>query len=480
MESSVTSLTPLAGEAANGEVKPYKIHVCPIPLHYIPKPSTRRELTVLSIPQVSSKYLTLTKKKLELTRLPHEPPSSSSLKAQIEPLIDFWVDSYDWRIQETHLNTTLPQFRTTLPVPVKGKGKEVPDVRVHFVHVRSENKDAVPLLLIPSFPLTNLSLKPGLVEELSEDFHIVVPSIPGLGFSDAFSFDSGGEVEVLSWTAGIFDGLMGRLGYEVYVCSGMGSGRDSPAGVDYWIPRLVGEKFSSRCLGVHLLEPVVEKPTFGGEPWMWVKWRIAKFFHAAWWGYEVADWKALEQSKIERREGEEAPLLRGRKVGYGAAGVLGLRESNTFAYALCDSPVGLLSLVCSALKRKSPGHELSKTEIIDVTQLAWLPGPEAGFRFWAAAVKEVETLENEKSVRSRVAVTVFGADGLGSDGYTCPAWASRKHDVVFAQRAMGRAGLLAWERADVLIAGIKGLAKEIEELDPGLKARPLEEGKSVV
>jgi hypothetical protein len=133
----------------------------------------------------------------------------------------------------------------------------------------------------------------------------------------------------------------------------------------------------------------------------------------------------------------------------------------------------MLSLVCSALKRKSPKHQLTKTEIIDVTQLAWLPGPEAGARFWAAAVKEVEHLK-EKSVRSRVAVTVFGADGLGEDEYTCPAWASRKHDVVFAQRVTGRAGLLAWERSDILISGIRGLAKAIEAVDR-LKAHPLEE-----
>jgi pimeloyl-ACP methyl ester carboxylesterase len=359
---------------------------------------------------------------------------------------------------------------------MKGKGRAVPDVRVHFVHVRSENRDAVPLLLIPSFPFTNLSLKDGLVKGLGEEFHVVVPSVPGLGFSDAFV----SEGNVLEWTAGIFDKLMARLGYESYIVSAMGSGKDSAAGIDYWIPRLMGERFEDRCLGVHLLDPIVEAPTFVGEPWMWVKWRVAKFFHAAWWGYEEADWKALgeleRRRKIERREGEEAPLLPRREVtGYGAVGMVGLRELNTFAYALCDSPVGLLSLVCSALKRKGPKHELSKTEIIDVTQLAWLPGPEAGFRFWTAAVKGVELLKKEKSVRSRVAVTVFGADGSDSDGYTCPAWASRHHNVVFAQRATGRAGLLAWERAEVLIAGIRGLARAIEAVDGRLKARPLEE-----
>jgi hypothetical protein len=230
---------------------------------------------------------------------------------------------------------------------------------------------------------------------------------------------------------------------------------------------------------MHLLEPITEDPRLGEGVWEWVKWRVAGFFHASWWGYHEADWKALGEErrvrKLAQKEGEHAPLLPRREMtGYGVVGMVGLREPNTFAYALCDSPVGLLSLVCSALKRKSPNHQLTNTEIIDVTQLAWLPGPEAGARFWAAAVKEVEHLK-ERSVRSRVAVTVFGTDGLGEDEYTCPAWASIKHDVVFAQRVTGRAGLLAWERSDVLVSGIRGLAKAIEAVDDRLKAHLLEE-----
>ncbi|TVY34446.1 hypothetical protein LOCC1_G007501, partial [Lachnellula occidentalis] len=227
----------------------------------------------------------------------------------------------------------------------------------------------------------------------------------------------------------------------------------------------------------HFVEPGVGVPTFAGETWMWMKWKIAKFYHASWFGYVQEDWKALDierRMRIARRErGEEAqaqaPVFGGiGGVGCGKVGLLGLRDSNTFAYALCDSPVGVLSLVYSLLKRKSPNHQLSNTEILNITQLAWLPGPEAGFAFWTAAMREMAVLEKEKgkSVRSKAAITVFGADGDGdcdgdSDGYICPAWASRKHDVVFAQRVAGRAGLLAWERPDVLVAGIRGLLEEL-------------------
>jgi len=390
------------------------------------------------------------------------------------------LEHYTWRSQESHLNT-LPQFRTAIQVP--SSSTSVP-LRIHFLHIRSSHKHAVPLLLLPTFPLTNLSLIPlfaPLTDPQSptstQPFHLVVPSIPGLGFSDAFQCADG----LLEKTAEVFNILMRRLGYEFYIASATGAGRESPSGIDYHLARIVGEKFPGSCLGVHVVEPCIERPRIGRETWGWAKFALAGFFHASLFGYEEGDWVALRESaKVSRRpEGarwirdEERPLLRvGTAGGYGAVGTVGLREPNTFAYAFCDSPVGLLSLVCSALRKKSPQHRLSSAEIIDVTQLAWLPGPEGAARFWAAAVKEVETEEKQKTMRARVAVTVFGSDGADAD-YVCPAWANAQHDVVFAQRAAGKAGLSPWERTDVLVAGIRGLAREVDLLDGRLKVKPL-------
>ncbi|PMD37453.1 alpha/beta-hydrolase [Hyaloscypha variabilis F] len=459
MEASVANIG--MGE----EIRPYKIHV-------------------------SSKYLDLTRKKLELTRLPHElllPKvrewEYGTPKAEIEPLIDFWLEHYTWRSQESHLNNTLPQFRTAIKVP--SSDTSVP-LRIHFLHLKSPHQHAVPLLLVPTFPLTNLSLAP-LFAPLThprsptstQPFHLVVPSIPGLGFSDAFQCEDG----LLEKTAEVFDTLMQRLGYEFYIASATGSGRESPSGIDYHLARIIGENFPDSCLGVHLVEPCVERPKFRTETLGWAKFALAGFFHASIFGYQERDWAALRESrKIAKQisngwriNDEESPLLRaGAAGGYGAVDMVGLREPNTFAYAFCDSPVGLLSLVCSAIRRKSPQHELTRAEIIDITQLAWLPGPEGAARFWAASIKEVEVLGKRKRIRARVGVTVFGSDGVDGD-YVCPAWADAKHDVVFSQRATGKAGLSPWERTDVLIAGIRGLAREIDLLDGRLKAKPLEQ-----
>lgn len=97
--------------------------------------------------EVSQKYLDLTRRKLELVRLPHAPLNASrSLNIgvsnnELEPVIHHWLEAYNWREQETFYNDTLPQFR----VPING-------TRLHFVHMRSHMPAAVPLLFIHGFP----------------------------------------------------------------------------------------------------------------------------------------------------------------------------------------------------------------------------------------------------------------------------------------------------------------------------------------
>ncbi|CZS89543.1 related to epoxide hydrolase [Rhynchosporium graminicola] len=423
MESSIASLHG----AENEEIKPYKIHV-------------------------STKYLDLTKKKLELTRLPHEVLlprdrewEDGTPKSEIEPLIDFWLEHYTWRQRETHLNTILPQYRTVISLP--STNTPTPPLRIHFLYLKSPHIHALPLLLIPTFPLTNLSLIP-LFEPLTnptsptstQPFTLIIPSLPGLGFGDAFQTSHSLSPDtILSNSAALCDGLMKRLGYTYYLASATGSGIDSPAGIDYHLLRLLSKHYSGSCLGIHVIEPCIQAPTLRREPVEWLKFAIARFFQANLWGYEKSDFAALKltEQKLARLDckggfEENALISRGGHwPGYGA--------------------------------------------------LAWLPGPEAGARFWASALREVERFEKvaksgqatKKIVKSRVAVTVFGADG-DTEKYICPAWAVSRHDVLFSQRANGRAGIAVWERVDVLVDGIRGLAREVEKLDPRLRIAPLE------
>jgi hypothetical protein len=107
--------------------------------------------------------------------------------------------------------------------------------------------------------------------------------------------------------------------------------------------------------------------------------------------------------------------------------------------------------------------------------MTWLPGPEAGLRFWSCAVEEVKSLEVEKKLKkkARVAVTVFD-DGEG-DGYVCPAWVSQRFDVLTTQRVEGKSGLLSYDRADVIVSGARDLVRAVQAVDGRLKLAGLEE-----
>ncbi|KAK4156449.1 Alpha/Beta hydrolase protein, partial [Chaetomidium leptoderma] len=191
--------------------------------------------------RIPTKHLDLTRQKLELTRLPHEPSPHNhntwAPKPLIEPLIDYWLESYSWRATEARLNTTTttPQFRTAIhPSPPLLPPGLSPPIRIHFIHARSTQPGAIPLLLIPPFPLPNLALE-SLVPlltcsssssssstpdddggERAQAFHVVIPSLPGVAFSDPLplaAIDGTTMMNPVVATAGVLDVLMCRLGY---------------------------------------------------------------------------------------------------------------------------------------------------------------------------------------------------------------------------------------------------------------------------
>lgn len=309
----------------------------------------------------------------------------------------------------------------------------------------------------------------------NQAFDLVIPSIPGTGFSDEIP---GSKGDVMRCTARLFGRLMKRLGYEYYVASMMGSGRERGGEVDYYLGREIGDL--EGCKGVHFIEPRLGVPSVKEGIWDWARWKVALFFHAGVWGYEDGDWKILSSQKMKKGEPKisaRISLLGGnkRKMRYGAVTSLGLREPDTLAYALCDSPVGLLGFVATALRKKSPKHQLSKEKIIDLCQLCWLPGPEAPLRYYADAMQEIEQLEGERgnTKRKRIAITVFDGEEA-SVGYSPPAWGMGRHEVVFVQRASGKAGLLGWERSDVIFEGVRGLARELIKLNDKIQLQRLE------
>ena len=138
------------------------------------------------------------------------------------------LEGYDWRQSESRFNSILPQYRTTIRIPSSLNPATPQALRIHFVHKRSKQANAIPLLLCHTWPSSFIEVQriiDGLVDpvlapgEEVQAFHVVAPSVPGFGFSEA-----GVEEGFGVWkTAEVFVGLMGRLGYtEGFVSHGVG------------------------------------------------------------------------------------------------------------------------------------------------------------------------------------------------------------------------------------------------------------------
>ncbi|MDP9812050.1 pimeloyl-ACP methyl ester carboxylesterase [Rhizobium tibeticum] len=157
------------------------------------------------------------RQRINTTRWPEEETVNDSSQgvqyATTQKLARYWANEYDWRKVEAQLNA-LPQFITTID-----------GVDIHFIHVRSKHKDALPLVVTHGWPgsiieqlkiiepLTNPTAHGG---KASDAFHLVIPSIPGYGFSGKPTTTGWDPIRIAhAWIA-----LMKRLGYEKYVAQG--------------------------------------------------------------------------------------------------------------------------------------------------------------------------------------------------------------------------------------------------------------------
>src|SRR6266478_4976789 len=198
--------------------------------------------------EISDDELTDLRRRITATRWPSgELVTDRSQGVQLAPLqklARYWVTDYDWRKAEAQLNA-LPQFTT-----------EIDGVEIHFIHVRSEHENALPLIMTHGWPgsvielleaigpLTDPTAHGGRAEDA---FHLVLPSLPGYGFS-------GEPIEVgwdLGRTARAWAELMRRLGYTRYVAQG----GDVGAGVT----DAIGRQAPEGLIGIHtnLLVPAL-------------------------------------------------------------------------------------------------------------------------------------------------------------------------------------------------------------------------------
>ncbi|KAI9022444.1 epocide hydrolase domain-containing protein [Hyaloraphidium curvatum] len=240
--------------------------------------------------------------------------------------VKFWKEEYDWQGERAKINS-LPHYLYKLSDANGGTD-------LHFIHLPSSRPDALPLMLLHGWPgsfVEFLNIVPLLAEPTDsrhQAFHVVVPSLPGYGFSEAPKKLGYGPIAI----ARACDELMGALGYNCYASQGGDWGG--------FITRCLAAEFPHRCRAIHLNMISAPEPTLFGAP---VAYLAAQ-------GYLPLSW-ALTPSELRHRE-------RTMKWGVEESGyhLLQRTRPQTVAYALTDSPTGLLAWILEKFRAWSDGR----------------------------------------------------------------------------------------------------------------------------
>ncbi|PIL23394.1 hypothetical protein GSI_14705 [Ganoderma sinense ZZ0214-1] len=297
----------------------------------------------------------LLQKKLALVRFPDELDGAGwdygSPLADVKRLTEHWKSGFDWRKAEAEINT-LPMF--TRDIDVDGFGT----LNVHYVHQPSEVKNAIPLLFVHGWPGHFLEVRKmlPLLTAGGKDhpsFHVVAPSLPGFGFSEAPKtpgFKGPQYAELLNK-------LMLSLGYNEYVYQGGDWGHILGA-------HTVFHYGNKHIKGWHTNMPMSSPPTFTQYPLLYIRSMVSLVFDKA------ARNKLLDMSKL---------FISG--MGY-------LRQQSTrpqtLGYGLSDSPVGLLGWIYEKLVAWTDKYPWTDDEVIEWVSIYYFSraGPAASTRIY--------------------------------------------------------------------------------------------------
>ena len=378
------------------------------------------------------------RRRINATRWPdRETVTDSSQGVQLatmQKLARYWATDYNWRKVEAKLNA-LPQFIT-----------EIDGLDIHFIHVRSKHKNALPLIVTHGWPgsiIEQLKIIDPLTNptahgvSASDAFHLVIPSMPGYGFSGKpTSTGWGPERMARAWAE-----LMKRLGYARYVAQGGDWGA--------FVVDQMGLQAPAGLLGIHTNMPAtvpadIDKALLAGRP--------------APSGLSVEEQRAYEQLIRTFKQVDYARLMASRPQTL---------------YGIADSPVGLAAwlldhndaggqpaaTIAAALNRTtSTTGELTRDEILDNITLYWLTntGVSASRLYW----EYKGGFFNTKGVSIPVAVSVFPGEQ-----YEAPrSWTERAYPKLIYYNKLNRGGhFAAWEQpqlfSEEVRAGFRPLRK---------------------
>jgi pimeloyl-ACP methyl ester carboxylesterase len=382
------------------------------------------------------------RKRINATRWPDRETVQDSSQgvplAMLQGLATYWATDYDWRKCEAKLNA-LPQHIT-----------QIDGLDIQFIHVRSKHEQALPLIVTHGWPgsiieqlkiiepLTNPTAYGG---SASDAFHIVIPSIPGYGFSERPTVTGWGT----DHTARVWVVLMKRLGYTHFVAQG--------GDIGSVVTTLMAEQAPAGLLGIHTSLP-------------------ATVPHAIARSLSCGDPPPAGLSADEKRAYQQLQLLYGKQFAYAAF----MHTRPQTLYGLADSPVGMAAwlldhgdgwgqpaatVVSAVAGHTVDGHTagaLTRDDVLDNITMYWLTNTavSAARSYWENKTSPI----NAANVVIPAAATVFpGEIYLAPRSWTEQAF----HNLIYFHEAAAGGHFAAWEQpqifAEEVRAGFRPLRK---------------------
>jgi pimeloyl-ACP methyl ester carboxylesterase len=378
--------------------------------------------------------LTEMRKRIKATRWPEretvKDQSQGPQLATLQKLARYWEAEYDWRKVEGRLNA-LPNFIT-----------EIDGLDIHFIHVRSKHKNALPLIVTHGWPgsvieqlkivdpLTNPTAHGGAA---ADAFDLVIPSMPGYGYSGRPTTTGWGPAHIArAWVV-----LMKRLGYTKFVAQGGDWGAI--------VTDVMGAQGHPELLGIHSNMPGVIPPDVDN----------------------AARSNAPAPSNLspdEKLAYERLAVVYAKGIGYGYQ--MGLRPQAL--YGIADSPVGIagyfldhdarsLAMITRVFDGQSEG--LTRDDVLDNVTLTWLTDTfVSGARLYWEDFQEQVSFFGVKGVSVPAAVSVF-PDEL----YPAPrSWSERAYPKLIHYNKLEKGGhFAAWEQPRLFCDEIRASFKSL-------------------
>ncbi|MCJ1441978.1 MAG: hypothetical protein MMC23_002470 [Stictis urceolatum] len=375
---------------------------------------------------VSPDFIKETTLKVSLTRLIVDVDvpewSEGPSRHNVSTLRNYWLNGYDWFKIQDQLNKKYTQFTTTVTTGPKSNFSD--PVPLHFVHHKSPRKDAIPLLFSHGWPGSFMEVG-HIIDGLTDPpnasdpaFHVVVPSIPGFGFSPAPKKLGLGNKEV----ANVLNSLMLQLGYNKYVMQG----GDFGGLILRYLAAAYPENVVSVLSNFYIVTP------------------------------NETDWKRFHAGETSEEENFGIRKFENYKVNSSGYRFIQQTRPASLAIGMTDSPIGNAMWMYDLMHAAVDFHQWTPEEIVTWSMMYYIQGPYAGMRYYKEGQSEGSfvnfTFSNDFDyIHQPVAISEFPKDIWS----TPLSWARRYGNVV-QKRVHDKGGhFAAFEVPDLLLADIR-------------------------